>query len=164
LDSNDPESNMANAVGSAPVLDMLSRGVRVGLGSDGYTCNMFESLKAVNILHKHQTRQPGAGWTEVPAMLFDENAAIATQCFGRPVGKLIPGAYADVIVVDYDPPTPLCASNIGSHILFGISGRSVDTTIVGGRIVMEDRRLLAIDEEEVMAKARASAAKLWRRF
>jgi cytosine/adenosine deaminase-related metal-dependent hydrolase len=58
----------------------------------------------------------------------------------------------------------LCASNIGSHILFGISGRSVDTTIVGGRIVMEDRRLLAIDEEEVMAKARASAAKLWRRF
>ena len=91
-------------------------------------------------------------------------AAIARECFGRPVGKLIPGAYADVIVVDYDPPTPLCAANIASHILFGISGYSVDTTIIGGRIVMENRKLLAIDEEEIMAKARASAAELWQRF
>jgi putative selenium metabolism protein SsnA len=161
---HNPESNMGNAVGCAPVLDMLSRGVRVGLGSDGYTCDMFESLKVANLLHKHQTGQPGAGWAKVPAMLFGANAAIASECFGRPVGKLITGAYADVIVVDYDPPTPLCAENIGSHILFGISGRAVDTTIIGGRIVMEDRKLLAIDEEEIMAKAKASAAKLWQRF
>ena len=161
---HNPESNMGNAVGCAPVLDMLSRGVRVGLGSDGYTCDMFESMKVANLLHKHQTRQPGAGWAEVPAMLFGANASIASECFGRPVGKLIPGAYADVIVVDYDPPTPLCAANIGNHILFGFSGHSVDTTIIGGRIVMESRKLLAIDEEEIMAKARASAAKMWQRF
>jgi putative selenium metabolism protein SsnA len=161
---HNPESNMGNAVGCAPVLDMISRGVRVGLGSDGYTCDMFESLKVANLLHKHQTGQPGAGWAEVPAMLFGANAAIASECFGRPVGKLTAGAYADVIVVDYDPPTPMCAANIGSHILFGISGRAVDTTIIGGRIVMEGRKLLAIDEEEIMAKARASAAKLWQRF
>ena len=161
---HNPESNMGNAVGCAPVLDMLNRGVRVGLGTDGYTCDMFESLKAANTLHKHQTRQPGAGWAEVPAMLFRENAAIASECFGRPVGKLIAGAHADLIIVDYDPPTPLRASNIASHILFGVSGRAVDTTIIGGRVVMEDRKLLAIDEQEVMAKARASAAKLWQRF
>ena len=152
---HNPESNMGNAVGCAPVLDMISRGVRVGLGSDGYTCDMFESLKVANLLHKHQTGQPGAGWAEVPAMLFGANAAMASECFGRPVGKLTAGAYADVIVVDYDPPTPMCAANIGSHILFGISGRAVDTTIIGGRIVMEGRKLLAIDEEEIMAKARA---------
>ena len=161
---HNPESNMGNAVGCAPVLDMQSRGVRVGLGSDGYTCDMFESMKVANLLQKHQTRQPGAGWTEIPAMLFGANAAIARECFGRPVGKLIPGAYADVIVVDYDPQTPLCAANIASHILFGISGHSVDTTIIGGRIVMEGRKLLAIDEADIMAKARASAAKLWQRF
>jgi putative selenium metabolism protein SsnA len=161
---HNPESNMANAVGCAPVLDMLTRGVRVGLGTDGYSCDMFESLKVANILHKHQTRRPSAGWAEAPAMLFGENAAIASACFGLPVGKLIPGAAADVIIVDYDPPTPLCASNISGHILFGISGRSVDTTIIGGRIVMEDRKLLAIDEKEIMAKARVSAAKVWQRF
>jgi cytosine/adenosine deaminase-related metal-dependent hydrolase len=155
---------MANAVGCAPVLDMLRRGVRVGLGTDGYTCDMFESLKVANILHKHQTHQPSAGWAEPPAMLFGQNSAIASECFGRPVGKLVPGAHADVIIVDYDPPTPLCASNINSHVLFGISGRSVVTTIIGGRILMQDRKLLVIEEEEIMAKARVSAAKLWQRF
>jgi cytosine/adenosine deaminase-related metal-dependent hydrolase len=161
---HNPESNMANSVGCAPVLDMLRRGVRVGLGTDGYTCDMFESLKVANILHKHQTGKPSAGWAEPPAMLFDENAVIASECFGRPVGKLIPGAHADVIIADYDPPTPLCVSNINSHILFGISGRSVVTTIIGGKILMQDRKLLVLDEEEIMAKARVSAAKLWQRF
>lgn len=161
---HNPESNMANAVGCAPVLDMLRHGVRVGLGTDGYTCDMFESLKVANLLHKHHTHQPSAGWPEPPAMLFSENAAIASGCFGRPVGKLVPGAHADVIIVDYDPPTPFCASNINSHVLFGISGRSVVTTIIGGQILMQNRKLLLLDEEEIMAKARVSAAKLWQRF
>ena len=161
---HNPESNMANAVGCAPVLEMLRCGVRVGLGTDGYTSDMFESLKVANILHKHQARLPSVAWAEAPAMLFDGNSEIATECFGRTLGKLIPGAHADLIVVDYDPPTPLCASNIDSHIMFGISGRSVVTTIIGGRILMHDRKLLAVDEKETLAKARLSAAKLWQRF
>ena len=161
---HNPESNMANAVGAAPVLEMIHSVVRVGLGSDGYTTDMFESLKVANALQKHRTGQPGAGWTEVPAMLFSANAAIASESFGSKVGKLIPGAHADLIIVDYDPPTPLLATNITGHILFGVSGRSVETTIIGGRIVMQDRKLLEIDEHEVMAKARVSAEKLWQRF
>jgi putative selenium metabolism protein SsnA len=161
---HNPESNMGNAVGCAPVLEMLRRGVCVGLGTDGYTSDMFESLKVANLLHKHESRNPSVGWAEPPAMLFEKNAAIASECFGRTVGKLIPGACADVIVVDYDPPTPLCASNFRSHILFGMSGRSVVTTIVGGRVLMQDRKLKTIDEEAVMSKARVSAAKLWQRF
>ena len=161
---HNPESNMGNAVGCAPVLQMMQRNVRVGLGTDGYTSDMFESLKVANILHKHQLRQPSAAWTEPPAMLFKNNAAIASESFGQTIGKLAPGAVADVIVVDYDPPTPLCPSNLDGHVLFGVSGRSVVTTIIGGKVVMQDRRLLAIDEEQVMAKARISAAKLWQRF
>ena len=161
---HNPESNMGNAVGCAPVLDMVHRGVRVGLGSDGYTCDMFESLKVANMLHKHHTGQPSAGWAEPPAMLFAENARIASASFERPVGKLVPGALADVIVADYDPPTPMDATNINGHILFGVSGRSVDTTIIGGRVVMQDRKLLAIDEADIMAKARIAAAGLWQRF
>jgi putative selenium metabolism protein SsnA len=161
---HNPESNMANAVGAAPVLEMIHSGVRVGLGSDGYTTDMFESLKVANALQKHRTGQPGAGWTEVPAMLFSTNADLASESFGRKVGKLIPGAHADLIIMDYDPPTPMLATNIAGHILFGVSGRSVETTIIGGRIVMQDRKLLEIDEHEVMAKARVSAEKLWQRF
>ncbi len=161
---HNPESNMGNAVGCAPVLKMIKRGVRVGLGSDGYTCDMFESLKVANLLHKHQSGQPGAAWAEPPAMLFGRNAAIASACFGRPIGQLIPGALADIIVVDYDPPTPLRAPNLNSHILFGVSGRAVRTTIIGGRVVMQDRELVGIDESEIMAKARVAAGKLWQRF
>lgn len=161
---HNPESNMGNAVGCAPVLKMLGRGVRVGLGTDGYTSDMFESLKVANLLHKHQSGQPGAGWAEPPAMLFGRNAEIASSCFGSPVGKLTPGALADVIVVEYDPPTPLTASNIDSHILFGVSGRAVQTTIIGGSIAMRDRQFPGIDEEAILAKARVSAAKLWQRF
>ena len=145
-------------------LDMVHRGVRVGLGSDGYTCDMFESLKVANMLHKHHTGHPSAGWAEPHAMLFQENSRIASDCFERPVGKLIPGALADVIVVDYDPPTPMDATNISGHLLFGVSGRSVDTTIIGGRVAMRDRKLLAIDEADIMAKARVATARLWQRF
>ena len=130
---HNPESNMGNAVGCAPVLKMVERGVRVGLGSDGYTSDMFESLKVANLLHKHESGQPAAGWTEPPAMLFERNAAIASGGFGNPVGKLVPGALADIIVVDYDPPTPITAANINSHLLFGVAGRTVRTSIIGGR-------------------------------
>lgn len=97
-------------------------------------------------------------------MLFNANAALASENFGGTVGKLVPGAHADVIIVDYDPPTPLTASNITGHILFGVSGRTVETTIIGGRIVMQDRKLLEIDEQEVMAKARVAAENMWQRF
>ena len=161
---HNPESNMSNAVGCAPVLEMIRRGVRVGLGTDGYSAGMFESLKVANLLQKHQSGDPGVGWAEPPQMLFRENAAIASECFGRRVGKLIPAALADIILVDYDPPTPMHAANLNGHILFGFSGGAVTTTIIGGQIVMEQRKLRAIDEEEVMAKARASAAELWKRI
>jgi len=161
---HNPESNMGNAVGTAPVLEMVARGVRVGLGSDGYTCDMFESLKVANLLAKHASGQPGAGWVEPPAMLFSRNAQIASACFGSTIGKLIPGALADIILVDYDPPTPLLPSNIDSHVLFGLSGRAVHTTIIGGRVVMRNRQLIGIDVAGIMARAREAAARLWLRF
>jgi putative selenium metabolism protein SsnA len=161
---HNPESNMGNAVGCAPVLEMMRRGVRVGLGTDGYTSDMFESLKVANILHKHHHRNPSAAWVEPPAMLFKHNREMAAQYFERPLGRLVAGAYADVIIVNYDPPTPMTAENCNGHILFGMSGRCVDTTIVNGQVVMQERQLVGIDEKEVCAKARELAVRLWQRF
>lgn len=161
---HNPESNMGNAVGCAPVLDMLHKGVTVGLGTDGYTSDMFESLKVANILHKHQQANPSVAWVEAPEMLFRHNAAIGSAFFPRPLGQLAPGCYADLIIVDYDPPTPLDEGNTNGHILFGMSGRAVATTIINGRVVMEERRLTGIDEAEICAKARELSRKLWERF
>jgi len=161
---HNPESNMGNAVGCAPVLAMLQRGVRVGLGTDGYTGDMLESLKVTNLLHKHQQQDAAVAWAEPHEMLFGRNAAFASACFGAPLGQLVSGALADVIVVDYDPPTPLTAENLNAHILFGCSGRAVRTTVVNGRVLMQDRRLLVADVAEIASQSRLQAARLWQRF
>jgi cytosine/adenosine deaminase-related metal-dependent hydrolase len=161
---HNPESNMGNAVGCAPVIEMLRRGVHVGLGTDGYTCDMFQSLKVANILHKHHLTDPRAGWKEVPDMLFRNNRRVCEKYLSRPLGKLTPGAYADVIVVNYDPPTPLDAGNLDRHILFGMSGPMVDTTVINGRVVMREKQLVDIDEAGIRAKSRELAEKVWQRF
>ncbi len=161
---HNPESNMGNAVGCSPVLSMVAQGILMGLGTDGYTSDMLESYKVANILHKHQQADPGAAWGEIPTMLFANNAAIAAKYFPKPLGQLKPGAYGDVIVVDYQPPTALSADNANGHILFGMSGRGVVTTVVGGELRMEERQLVGIDEAAVCAEARKLSAKVWERF
>ena len=70
------------------------------------------------------------------------------------------GAAADVIIVDYDPLTPLNADNINSHLLFGVTGHDVVTTVANGKVLMKDRRLTQIDVEKVMADCRQAAAEL----
>ncbi|MPM77294.1 putative aminohydrolase SsnA [bioreactor metagenome] len=75
---------------------------------------------------------------------------------------LKPGAYADVIVTDYDPLTPMDGGNVNGHILFGMNGRSVVTTVCNGKVLMKDRKVLVTDEKVVMQECRTSAAKLWK--
>ena len=158
---HNPESNMGNAVGCGPVLPMLREGVTVGLGTDGYTNDMLESYKVGNIIHKHHLCDPTVAWGEIPAMLFEHNAAMAGRFLKAPVGVLRPGAYADVIVTDYDPLTPMDGANANSHILFGMNGRSVTHTICNGKVLMRERVLTGIDERALMAECRASAQRLW---
>ena len=93
-------------------------------------------------------------------MLFDNNAKIAARYFPVKLGVLEEGAAADVIVVDYDPLTPMHSGNLNSHILFGMCGRDVVTTIGNGQILMKDRVLPHIDTEKVMADCRQAAARL----
>ena len=158
---HNPESNMGNACGCPPTMELVHRGILTGLGTDGYTHDMIESYKVANVLHKHHLCDANAAWGEVPKMLFENNAAIANRYFKTPLGVLKEGAAGDVIVVDYNPPTQLDASNINGHILFGMTGRDVVTTVANGRLLMKDREIKVIDVEEAMAKCREESAKLW---
>ena len=162
--AHNPQSNMNNAVGCAPVQEMLDHGVWVGMGTDGMTCDMLEGIKTAHIIHKHCQGDPRAGWEAVPRMQFNNNSAILAEHFSLKTGELTAGAAGDLIVVDYQPPTPLTGNNYYGHLVFGVSGRAVETTIIGGRVLMENRRLLNIDEQEVKARARELAARLWKRF
>ncbi|MDR1899150.1 MAG: putative aminohydrolase SsnA [Treponema sp.] len=161
---HNPQSNMSNAVGVSPVLDMIKKGILVGLGTDGYTADMTESLKTAAILHKHAKALPSAAWAEPPAMLFENNRTIMERFIGGTVGALKKDAYADIIIVDYQGPTPVNEHTINSHLLFGVSGRHVDTTIINGSIIMKERELVNIDEEALLAKSREQARKLWARI
>lgn len=161
---HNPESNMGNAVGCSPVGDMLTAGITVGLGTDGYTSDMFESLKVANLLRRHVSGDPNAGWVEVPAMIFENNPQILSKLYPHPLGQLEPGAYADIILVDYQAPTPLTSNNWFGHLLFGFNGGLVDTAIIGGKVIMQGRQLINIDETMVVEKARKLAASLWERF
>jgi putative selenium metabolism protein SsnA len=162
--AHNPQSNMNNAVGCAPMIRMLEKGVKLGLGSDGMTTDMIEGMKTAHILHKHCQGDPRVGWTEVPLMQFVNNPQIMKGFFPVSVGELAPGSAADLIVVDYDPPTPLTAENYYGHLVFGMTGRMVETTLVAGKMLMRKRSLTAIDEENVNSMARELAAKLWKRF
>ena len=157
---HNPESNMGNACGCPPTMEIFHRGILTGQGTDGYTQDMTESYKVANVLHKHHLCDPNAAWSEVPQMLFEGNAKIAGRYFKKPLGVLKEGAAADVIVTDYIPRTPMTKDNVNSHILFGMNGRSVVTTVCNGKILMKDRELIGIDEEKVLYEVRKEAEKL----
>ena len=161
--AHNPESNMGNAVGCAAALHMLEKGILLGLGTDAYTQDMFESLKVANLIHKHHQCNSNIGFMESLQMLFANNTAICARFFERPLGVIAAGAYADVILVDYTPHTPLDAGSIGGHIIFGMMGRAVDTVMINGRFVMRDRVMQTVDEQAVLAKAREQSASFWNR-
>ncbi|MDD3213309.1 MAG: putative aminohydrolase SsnA [Eubacteriales bacterium] len=162
--AHNPESNMGNAIGCPPTIHMLHKGLCVGLGTDGYTNDMLESLKVAKLLHEHNLHDATTGWGEAPQMLFENNAQLATKMFGREIGVLKPGAAADVIALDYTPLTPMNAGNLGGHVLFGMSGRSVIHTVIAGKVKMKDRVLTEVDKAAVLAHCRDTAEDLWNRI
>ena len=161
---NNPESNMGNAVGCAPVLQMIKKGITVGLGTDSYTFDMLESLKVALIIQRHNACMPNVAWCEVTDMLFKNNRKIAAKYFDAPLGILKPGAAADVIVMDYKCFTPFSDANIDGHMIFGMTGRQCETTMCNGKLLMKDRQLIGIDEEAMNARTMEASKKLWSRL
>lgn len=164
--THQPRSNMNNGVGVAEIESMMRAGVRVGLGNDGFSNSMWEEWKAAYLLpklwHRDPRRMPGDLVAQIGAR---NNAALAGQFFDEaPLGVLAPGAHADLILVDYHPTTPLDPGNLPWHILFGFHESMITTTIVAGEVLMRDRRLLTLDEEEITARSRELAAAVWKRY
>lgn len=164
--SHQPRSNMNNGVGVAPVEAMLNQGIRICLGNDGFSNAMWEEWKTAYLVHKVHNLDPRrmSGDTVIEMAAYN-NAALASSFFPeRPVGVLQPGAAADLVFVDYQPPTPLSEGNLPWHILFGFRDDMVTTTITGGQVLMKDRQMLTLDEAEIAAKARELAAQVWKRY
>jgi len=162
--SHQPRSNMNNAVGVAPIEMMLKKGITVGLGNDGFSNNMFTEMAVAYLLHKNTQGDPRAMPADtVMEMAYDNNAVIADIFFQKPLGALTPGAYADIILLDYHPFTYLTDGNYPWHTIFGIDGSRVTHTIASGKMLMKDRELLTMDEQAIAAKAKALSDKVWDR-
>jgi len=153
--SHNPASNMKLASGVAPVPDMIKAGIPVGLGTDGCASNnnldMIKEMGTAARLHKVARLDPTLMDAQsVVRMATIEGAKVLGM--EKQIGSLEPGKKADVIVLDLNKPhlTPLY--NVYSHLVYAASGADVDTVVINGQVVMENRRLLTIDEEEVMRK------------
>jgi len=152
-----PQSNMKLASGTAPIPAMLKAGVRVGLGTDGAASNhdlsVWEEIDTAAKLHKLITMDP----TAVPPQ-----QALAMATIGgaraihqeKEVGSLEAGKRADVIVVDLSAPHLVPLYNFYSHLVYAAKASDVSDTIVNGRVLMRNRRLLTINEEAAKAAAR----------
>ena len=164
--THQPRSNMNNAVGVAQVESLLRTGVPLCLGTDGFTSTMWEEWKFAYLGQKLWNREPRCMPADLVAdMAIYNNAALAGSFFtDAPLGILAEGAYADLILVDYHPFTPLSPENLPWHIVFGFHESMVSTTIVAGKILMRDRVLLVLDEEEIAARAGELAPQVWARY
>ena len=161
---HNPQSNMNNAVGCADVIKMLGKGCLVGLGTDGMTSDMFQEAKFAHLIRKHEVRDPRLGFMQAGEVLFDNNYKILGNLFEGTLGRIQTGALADLIILGYDPPTPLTRDNFWGHFLYGMNSSLVNTTIINGRVLMKDRVIAGIDEHEICARSRELARKLWTRI
>jgi 5-methylthioadenosine/S-adenosylhomocysteine deaminase len=159
--SHNPESNMKLASGAAKVVAMRAAGVGVGLGTDGAASNndldMFEAMRQAAFLAKLQTMDPRA----VPARAAVEMATIGgARVLGldKDIGSLEPGKRADLIVVSINAARQVPMYDPLSHLVYVTRGDDVKTTIVNGRVLMRDRKVLTLSEESVLADARRLAA------
>ncbi len=162
--AHNPESNMNNAVGVQPMLTLLKKGILLGLGTDGMTSHMISSARTAHLLQRNTLADPRVAFVEACDMLLNRNAQIAARCFPEPRGKLAPGQLADIALFDYVPTTPLESGRVLGHLLYGLNYARVHTTIARGRVLMQDSKLLTLDENEICAKARECARATWKRF
>ena len=161
---NNPESNMNNGLSVAPILDMLSHGVTVGVGTDGMSSHLISQARAMYLHQRTYHRDPTVAFAEACEILLKNNREICNRLFREPRGALAPGQVADIIIPDYVPFTPLNTDTFYVHLLFGLSFARVRTTIARGQVVVDDGRLPHLDEEAIRAHCAERAPRIWERI
>ncbi len=160
---HNPQSNCNNAVGTANLAQLIANKVTVGLGSDGYSPRMLDEFATAFHLQKIRAADPRAGYSEALTVLSN-NREIARRVCGWNLGTLEAGARADLLLVDYYPPTPLTSKNVFAHILFGIARSTVHSLWVNGKAVVRNGGCVNVNERSICEKAAVRAPKLWARM
>lgn len=154
-----PLSNCEVGGGVAPVSGMLSRGMRVGLGSDGYINSFFEIMRGAFLI-------PKAHWQNAALMpardVYRMATSLGAEAAGIPdVGRLEANCRADLITIDLDTPTPVDARNVYDQIVLFRNPQNVCDVMVDGRFLKRNHRLLTVDADGAKAELHARAARFW---
>jgi putative selenium metabolism protein SsnA len=155
--AHNPRSNMNNHVGQAA----FGSPSNVALGTDGMDEDMLAEARAAFLKMRDAGRADAFAAT---LELLAGGHRLAAALFGIPFGKLDAGGPADLVVLDYRPPTPLHADNLAGHLLFGVDRSHVRDVMVAGRFVVQERRLRTVDPGPIYARARAAARGVWERM
>ena len=160
--SHNPTSNAKLGNGIARLPEMLRAGINVGIGHDAAECNnsrdLFEVMKFASLMHRASRVDASLQQAGDVLRMATRNGA---RALGHQTGQLALGSKADVILADLQSPmfTPLMPGNaehLFSHLVFAANGSCVDTTIIDGKIVMENRQLTTVDEQKVLREANAA--------
>lgn len=164
--AHNPQSNMKLASGTAPVTSLLAAGATVGLGTDGAASNnnldLMEEMRTAALLHKLTTGDAAA----LPAyQVLSMATAQGARALGleNEVGRLKAGLKADLILLDLHKPHLYPIFDYYTHVVYAAAASDVDTVIVDGQVVMENRRLLLLDEDSVLADTQRVAMDLVQR-
>ncbi|HDN05516.1 MAG TPA: N-ethylammeline chlorohydrolase, partial [Candidatus Bathyarchaeota archaeon] len=165
--SHNPVSNLKLASGISPVPEMLEEDITVSLGTDGpcsnNTADMFETMKTAALLHKGVNRNP----TVLPAEKVLEMATIdgaKALSWDREIGSIEPGKRADLIIINFKKPHLHPLYNETSHLVYAAKASDVETVIINGKIVMENRQLKTVNVEKVLEMSEKSKNTLLERL
>lgn len=159
--AHNPLSNMLNAVGVARVPEMVSLGINVGIGNDGYVFDQFENMRATYLLHKLLKRDPRI---LNPVQVFEMSTINVARMFHQSeyLGSIEPGKLADITITKPRAPnTPINSLTVYAHLINMINSRDVDTVIVNGKPILENNKLVNIDEEKAIEYVHKVVERLW---
>ncbi|MEM1507615.1 MAG: amidohydrolase [Candidatus Bathyarchaeia archaeon] len=155
-----PVSNMKLSSGAPRIKDLLDAGVTVGLGTDGPASNnildMFDTMKIAALLQKSRYGDPRV----LPARKVVEMATrdgAKALCLGDLIGSIEVGRRADIILIDFSKPHLAPLHDVYAALVYSARGSDVNTVIIDGKVVMDERRVISVDENEAMDKAEKTA-------
>ena len=155
---HNPRSNMNNRVGYLKELNKINN---LLLGTDGCSSDMFEELKIASLKNRECVNNL------FPNDFFNaiiRSNKLLSKYFEKKLGSVSEGYTADLIILDYNSPTPIVEENVGGHLMWGLSSNSVNSTIVNGKLLYHNHTFINLDASEIYSKAREEALKLWKRI
>jgi 5-methylthioadenosine/S-adenosylhomocysteine deaminase len=161
---HNPSSNMMIASGVAPVPEMRAAGIAVGLGTDGPAgsnndLDLMEEIDLAAKLAKITRMDPLAINAKAVVEMATIDGAKALH-MEKEIGSLEKGKKADLILISLDEPNAVPMYDVYAQLAYALKASDVETVIIGGRIVMRDRKLLTVNEPEAIAKAREYKKKI----